>query len=140
MTENGDTAPSRESLEKLLGQIKGMAHEAKRSQRKRRNRVYVSGQSAPKLPRRYCDICGLLYDFCLQTSPVPPTKSRCGDCINMLVSGYVAFIGRNALAPNAVHAWVKPGPACNLKPGQVYTVTDEQMEVVRQRFKEQKNQ
>lgn len=131
MSVNGENGPHPESLQKLLGQLKGMAHEARRSVRRRKNRVFA-GSAPIKIPRQVCQICGVAWDFTNQPHPEPPAKSRCGDCKNMLVSGYTALI----TATN--HAWIKPG-ASGLKAGQVYAITDEEMEVIQKRFKEQKS-
>lgn len=129
MNVNGENGPDNRSLEKAMSLMRGMAREARRS--RRRNRVHVA---APKVksPRQVCAICGVLWDLAVVTGePKPPLKSHCGDCKNMLTSGFTAFVTAKH------HAWVKVGPNCGLKAGQVYKVTDAEMEVIQKRFREQ---
>lgn len=127
MSENG---PHPESLRKMLGQLKTMAQECRRSVRRRKNRVHVATK-AVQSPRFSCDVCGVGYDLSLQKDPGPPAKGRCGDCKNQLVSGFTAFVTKTH------HVWAKVGPTCGLKAGQVYTVSEAQMEVLKKRFQDQ---
>lgn len=127
VSENGNGP---QNLEKLFSQIKGMAREARRSLRSRKNRVHVATK-AVQSPRFSCDVCGVGYDLSLQKDPGPPAKGRCGDCKNQLVSGFTAFVTKTH------HVWAKVGPTCGLKASQVYIVTEAQMEVLKKRFQDQ---
>lgn len=131
MNTNGENGPHPDSLRKMLGQLKNMVHEARRSVSRRRNRVYAGG-SPVRVPRQICDVCQTAFDFSSQTNPEPPKQSRCVVCRGKLGEGLTAFVNKS----KTHYAWL--APFADLKAGQVYLISDDAMEIVMKRFKDQK--
>lgn len=128
MNANGD-GPDPRTLEKLLGQLKGMAKIAK--EKVRRGRPLLRQSAPPKMPRQICDICNSSFDFVVQTEPGIPEISRCTGCKQKLASGLTALVGKPKISGEWLHAWVKGGP---FKPGEVLTeLSDETMQKVLER-------
>lgn len=127
MNANGD-GPNPEHLRKLLGQLKGMAKEAKRKVAHRRGRVFAGKATTPKLPRQICDICNVPFDFVIATKPIIPEISRCADCKQKLSEGWTALVGKPKIAGDWLHAFVR-SPA--FKAGEVISnLSEETMKAV----------
>ena len=131
MNANGD-GPDPRNLEKLFGQLKGMAKEARRSVKHRRGRV-LAGRNAPKLPRQICDVCNIPFDFATQTRPGVPQISRCNGCKEKLAAGFTALVGKPKVNGEWTYAFVRSSV---LKAGHVYiNLSDETMAAVKAKMK-----
>jgi hypothetical protein len=108
--------PNPKALEKLFGQLKGMAQAAKASVRKQRKRIFA-GPVAPQMPRQICDVCNVPFDFVAATKEAPiPVVSRCVACKQMLAAGMTALVQKPKVHGAWMYAWVKGG---GFKPGEV---------------------